>query len=230
MTTNNQNHPAMTSIDELRAGDVLLCYEDGEKDFVGNRITAVTGSEYTHAAICIDSFNAAEAMFLGGVTKVKISDIIKRYDHIAVFRQPDAWCHDDRVEAINLFIDSLVVSGAKYNVLGIKEFKEKRDNHILNSYEKLTAFFNDPSSKTAGENKKYFCSELVADCFIVSGFIEPTAAVVYQSDVTSPGALGRDPTYGTFYGYISGIPNYTVPRSDEFFNTTTYKEIFGLEE
>lgn len=44
----------MMQIDELRAGDVLLCYKDEKFDIVGKGITHVTGSEYTHAAICID--------------------------------------------------------------------------------------------------------------------------------------------------------------------------------
>ena len=67
----------------------------------------------------------------------------------------------------------------------------------------------------------------MADCFVATGFIDPSAAVVYKSNVTSPGSLGRDPTFGTFLGYVSVVPNYSVPDSDEFLNTSTFSEIFG---
>ena len=78
-------------IGEIRAGDVLLCYKDAKFDLVGKGITSVTGSDYTHAAICTSSSAAAEARVSGGVSKIEIKDLVKRYDHVAVFRQPDAW-------------------------------------------------------------------------------------------------------------------------------------------
>ena len=83
---NDDHKMKMASINELRAGDVLLCYKDAKFDPVGGAITHVTNSEYTHAAICIDSCTAAESTVLGGVAKVKVHDFVKRYDHIAVFR------------------------------------------------------------------------------------------------------------------------------------------------
>jgi hypothetical protein len=225
--TNNQNHPAMISIDELSAGDILLCYENAKIDPVGKGITKRTDSNYTHAAICIDKTRAAESMVFGGVRKVDILDLIKRYDHLAVFRQPDAWSHASRVQSMNEFIDQLIASGAKYNFRGVAKFVDRRDDHNLTTYEKLDAYFKDPTTDVTEANKRYFCSELVAECFIVSGFIESSAAVVYEPSVMSPGSLGQDPTYGTFFGYISGIPNYSVPGTDEFFKTSTYKDIFG---
>lgn len=85
---NDERKMKMVSTNKLHAGDVLLCYKDAKLDPVGKGITHVTNSEYTHAAICIDSCTAAESVISGGVTKVKAQYLAKRYDHVAVFRQP----------------------------------------------------------------------------------------------------------------------------------------------
>lgn len=217
----------MMHINELRAGDVLLCYKDAKLDPVGKGITRVTNSEYTHAAICISACTAAESTVFDGVTKIATADLIKRYDHVAVFRQPDAWRPAERIQAMNAFIDSIIASGAKYNLRDVMTFKKRSEVHQFSLTDQLNAFFNGTYAPAPIEKGKYFCSELVANCFVVTGFIEPSAAVVYKSDVTSPGALGRDPTFGTFFGYVSAVPNYSVPATDEFFRASTFEEIFG---
>lgn len=219
----------MVSLKELRAGDVLLCYKDAKIDPVGRSITRITRSEYTHAAICIDCCNAAESTVPSGVAKVKIQGLVSRYDHVAVFRQPDAWRHPDRVHALNSFVDSVIASRAKYNLCDVLTFKKRSKVHQLSLTDQLHAFFNGTYAPTPAKKGSYFCSELVVRCFVATGFIEPSAAVVYRPDVTSPGDLGRDPTFGTFYGYVSVLPNYSVPDTDEFFNESTFSEIFGNE-
>lgn len=224
---NDDHGMKMTPISEILAGDVLLCHKDAKIDPVGKGITCVTDSEYTHAAICISQFTAAESTVLGGVAKVKIQDFLKRYDHVAVFRQPDAWQHPERLKALNDFVDSVIASGAKYNLRGVVAFKNRIEIHQLSLTDQLHDFFNGTYVSAPIEKGNYFCSELVASCFVVTGFIDPSAAVIYQSSVTSPGALGRDPTFGTFYGYVSALPNYSAPDTDEFFNSSTYTEIFG---
>lgn len=216
----------MLTTNELLAGDVLLCYKDAKFNFVGKGITHVTNSEYTHAAICIDSLTAAESKVIDGVTKVKVQDLVERYDHVAVFRQPDAWTAPERIEALNAFINSIILTKAKYNLREVVTFKKRNEVHQLSQAEQLHAFFEGTLAPSPVEKGKYFCSELVADCFVATGFIEPSAAVVYKSNVTSPGALGRDAIFGTFCGYVSAIPNYSVPETDEFFNTSTFHEIF----
>lgn len=216
----------MMCTSELCAGDVLLCYKDTKIDLTGKVITRVTDSEYTHAAICISSSVAAEATVLVGVSKVQIEDLIKRYDHVAVFRQPDAWQPPERIQAMNAFIDSIIASNAKYNLRDVVDFKKQNEVHRLTLIELLNEFFNGTYTSAPIEKGSYFCSELVASCFVITGFIDPSAAVLYQSNVISPGALGRDPTFGTFCGYVSSVSNYAVPTTDEFFNRSTFDEIY----
>lgn len=219
----------LVSFEELLPGDILLCYKAAKVDPVGKKITSITESNYTHAAICIDTTTAAESLAIYGVVKTNIQDLVGRYDHIAVFRQPDAWRSDVRVKALNVFIHSLISSRSKYNLGGVLTFKKRHENHQLSLSDRLKAFFED-QSVTSEAKKNYFCSELVAECFVATGFIAPSAAVVYKSDVTSPGALGRDPTFGTFYGYLSLVPNYCVPATDEFMNFSSFKEIFAKND
>lgn len=217
----------MVSIDELHAGDVLLCYKDAKFDAVGKGITYVTNSEYTHAAICTGSCTVAESTVSGGVAKVNFQDFVKRYDHVAVFRQPDAWQPQERIHVMNDYIDTIIASGAKYNISDVATFKRRSEVHQFSLTEQLHEFFSGTYVSEPVEKGCYFCSELVASCFVITGFVAPSAAVVYKSNVMSPGALGRDATFGTFYGYVSSVPNYSVPSTDEFFNASTFSEIFG---
>ncbi|MFW9440483.1 YiiX/YebB-like N1pC/P60 family cysteine hydrolase [Xanthomonas euvesicatoria] len=209
---------------EMRAGDVLLCYKDAKIDPVGKGITHVTDSEYTHAAICISSSVAAEATVSAGVAKVQLESL---NDHVAVFRQPDAWKPASRIQVMNEFIDYIVASEAKYNLRDVVTFKNRRKFHQLSISEQLHAFFNGTYVPSPIEKGRYFCSELVVSCFVITGFIDASAEVLYKPNVISPGALGRDSTFGTFLGYVSCKPNYSIPAADEFINYATLDQIFG---
>jgi len=217
----------LVSINKLRAGDILLCKTDATFAPVGKAITRATKSEYTHAAICVDPYTVAESVLYSGVRKTSVQELLKRYAHVAVFRQPDAWASVDRLQALNLFIDSVIASGAKYNLEGVATFKQRSEAHQLSLTAQLRVFFQGSSAPAPIVKGNYFCSELVADCYVATGFVQPSAAVVYRSDVTSPGALGRDATFGTFFGYASANEKYVVPATDEFFNVPRFTEIFG---
>jgi hypothetical protein len=214
-------------IDRLRAGDVLLCYKEENHKIVGNTIRAVTKSKYTHAAICISTNTAAEATPLSGVSKIEIVTLLQRYDHIAVFRQPDAWGSSHSIQALIKFIETIVNSKAKYNFIGAALFKRRSTNHNNSLNVMLNEYFKGKYKPSSPLKKKYFCSELIVDCFVISSFIHESAAVIYKSNSTSPAALGRDYTFGTFFGYISSKQNYIVPKTDEFFNFPTFDQIYG---
>ncbi len=219
---------AMREISEIRAGDVLLCCKRRKLNVFGNGIARITHSDYTHAAICIDTSTAAESRLRGGVKKIGLKTLVGRYDHVAVFRQPDAWRSEGATEALSAFIDGVISSRAKYNWKDLIFFRRKVDAHRMTLTDQLHAFFAEESRGRAEPRKqRYFCSELVTDCFIAAGFIDDSAAVMYRSNVTSPGALGRDPTYGTFFGYVSSAKNHAVSSADEFYHHATVDEIFG---
>lgn len=214
----------------LRTGDIILCYKNPKTlDFVGDKIRKVTNSEYTHAAICLNNEIVAESTIPFGIRRERIENLLQRYDHTAVFRQPDAWS-DYRKRALNLFIDQVIKTGAKYNFSGIHKFEGNKSSHEILIYEKLAKYLSGQFTPDVPLKEKYFCSELVADCFIATGFIDPSAAVVYKSDTYSPGDLGKDPTYGTFYGYLTAKEHYDIPVDDEFYDAITFDDIYGKKQ
>ncbi len=217
----------------LKVGDVLLCHTKTSSSLVARKIESVTGSEYCHAAIYYGDSMVAESVVKngvksGGIGKTSITDLVNRYDHVTVLRQPDAWVSEDRRKSLQQFIDQVISSNAKYNFSGIGKFATKKQEHEASIQDKLTAFFSDGLQPESPQKHSYFCSEFVADCFIAVGFIDPSAAILYQSDTYSPGDLGKDPTFGTFWGYLSAQDNYEVPSTDYFYHQTTVDEIFGI--
>lgn len=233
MVTNMQPNTDFRDIADLRPGDVILCYCNPAEDLVAKVIHSVTSSKYCHAAIYYGNSLAAESTAKDGIKKGKIekvpvSDLISRYEHVTVLRQPDAWASDDRVKALQLFIDKVVENDAKYNFSGIMSFKSRKEFHEANIQGKLEDFFDEQLTTASTEKGRYFCSEFVCDCFIAVGFIQPSAAVLFQSDTYSPGDLGKEPAFGTFWGYLTMSPNYMVPEHDYYYQATTYDAIFGV--
>ncbi|MEP4487168.1 MAG: hypothetical protein ABJ013_16160 [Halioglobus sp.] len=207
---------------ELSIGDVLLCYRQKNSDLIAKAIRKTTGSEYCHAAIYYGENMAAESMLKhgvkkGGIGKISVSLLIERYDHVAVLRQRDAWSNNDRVKNFQQFVDEVIAKKPGYNLSGAINFSRKKTRHEATTQEKLEAHFSSDLQPVPVMKQSYFCSEFVADCFIAAGFIEPSAAILYQSDTYSPGDLGKDATFGTFCGYMSAKDNYKLPSSDYFY-------------
>jgi hypothetical protein len=221
------------NVADLKPGDVILCYCKPNDNLIAKVIHAVTASEYCHAAIyygdsMVAESTAKDGIKKGKIEKINVSNLLSRYDHVAVLRQPDAWASSDSVKALQLFIDKVVQSKAKYNFIGFLTFKSRKERHETNIYEKLEAFFNDQLNSAQVEKGSYFCSEFVCDCFIAVGFIQPSAAVLFQSDTFSPGDLGKEPAFGTFWGYLTTKSNYAVSDKDYYYRETTYDAIFGV--
>lgn len=213
----------------LKTGDILLCHK--ANDYVAGKIEKVTKSKYCHAAIFYGDSHVAESLALDGlkkgkVCKTNIQDLINRYDHVAVLRQPDAWATPDRINALKSFIDKIIAREVKYNLKGIYRFVKRKKLHENSIHDKLNTFFNGELRVFLPEKSNYFCSEFVCDCFISTGFIEPSAAVLYQADTYSPGDLGKDPTFGTFWGYLAHSQHYKVPEDDVFYQQSTFDDIF----
>jgi hypothetical protein len=207
---------------QLKAGDVLLCYGEGK---IGDKIAKHTGSDYSHAVIC---YSATEAVESGGglVQKVAISDIVADYSHVAVFRSPVAWS-PQHVTAMNIFLDNVIAAKCKYNIVGVFTFVRRKENHELTLPQQIEAYFAGELKPDSFSKDAYFCSELVADCFAATGFLHPSASVVFKSDTYAPGDLGKDPTFGTFVGYLTLGDASQIPEDDEFIDNPTFGEAFG---
>ena len=203
------------------------------KTWLQKKIHQVTASEYCHAAIVYGDSFAAESRAKNGIKKGKIEktsveDLISKYGHVAVLRQPDAWATEDRVKALRLFINTVVNTQAKYNFEGVLNFKSRKEFHESHVFEKLEHFFSNNVHPQSPLKSQYFCSEFVCDCFIAVGFIQPSAAVLFQSDTISPGDLGKEPAFGTFWGYLTTKADYKVSELDRFYYATTFDALFGI--
>lgn len=211
---------------DLKPGDILLCYNNPETDFLAKIITDKSGSDYCHAAIYYAEGVVAESRALDGwkkgqIVKTCINKMISRYEHVAVLRQPDAWYSSFSISALKLFIETVLQTGAKYNFMGALTLKSRKELHEANIHNKLEDFFNKNNQPVSPNKNNYFCSEFVADCYIATGFIQPSAAIVYQSDTYFPGDLGKDATFGTFWGYLTEKSGYRVNESDYYYHAAT---------
>lgn len=212
--------PQILVRDSVRPGDVLLCRSNN----MGGAVADVTGNKYVHAAICTSPNKVAEASGLR-VKVVEIENLFEAYDHIAVLRQPNCWS-PSRVVKLQRFIETAISNKAKFNSFGIRNFEEQKKIHEENLTNNLNAFFEGINAGPPSARESYFCSELVAAAHVAVGIIEPSAAVVYDPEVQSPGELANDFTFGIFAGYLIPYPEYQIPKDDEFHQTTTVNEIF----
>ena len=206
---------------DLKPGDILLCFTSSGD--LNNKFQGVTGSGYSHAAICINVDNAGEA-FRGRVRKSQIELILDEYEHVAVLRQPDCW-NTARLKMLESFIDQAINDGAKFNVEGVKNFEAAKEESQITEIQRITDYFKGISVPVVPERSKYFCSELIAAAFVHLGIIEQSAATVYSPEVTSPADL-RDPTFGSFVGYLKRCQDSEIPSDDEFLNETPFHEIW----
>lgn len=150
-----------------------------------------------------------------GIQKGTMEDLFSEYDHIAVFRQPDCWSEGRRNRLID-FVESCIARKAKFNFEGIRSFEEAHGAHQIELMEKISDFFDGNFAAPEAERDAYFCSEFVAACIVAVGILSPSATVVYDPKVISPGDLGNDATYGHFVGYLIRDDGYVVPSDDEF--------------
>lgn len=213
--------PRVLSVSDVQSGDVLLCRSND----LGGEVSDATGSKYVHAAICISSGKAAEASGRR-VKEVAIESLLKSYSHIAVFNQPD-WWPEARVAQLQRFVEAAIAREAKFNFEGIRNFEERRKLHEENIDELLRSFFEGKKLSPVSERDSYFCSEFVVAAHIAVGILDPSAAVVYDPSVQSPGGLAKTATFGFFSGYLFPYPHYQLPEDDEFRLESTVDEIFG---
>jgi hypothetical protein len=222
------NIPHFLTLDQIRPGDVLLCRRAAKSE-QEIEIVKTSRSEYTHAAICIGDGKAAGAGLEQGIQIHSVRLLMRVFDHIAVLRQPDAWS-PERMKALADFAAAAAAAEAGYNDDGLNKFLEIRLAHESTVHERLMQFFDGkhkPPMPTAVG--RYTCSEFVVAGFIIVGFIDPSAAILYSPGAFAPGDLGEDPTFGTFAGYLPLKAGYEIPATDRFYNETTYAKIFEDE-
>jgi len=118
----------------------------------------------------------------------------------------------------------LISSDTRFDIDGLRVFADVRESHQVGLQEMLMKYFSDMADMANAVKDQYFCSALVVAAYIFVGIIQGGATVVYKPDAMSPGDMVRDPTFGTFLGYISRHDDYVLPEDDDF-----YDEIMDVE-
>ncbi len=213
---------------ELKAGDVLICHKRTCLSPIRAAIKSFTSSEYTHAAIALGNNKIADSI-KPRVRITKAVDFFNEYDHVAVFRRDEYW-DSLRATELNAYIETLVEESSKYNAIGaMKAYTDRNKENSPKLYkfvEYLDENFNDQK-----EQEKFFCSQLVVQCFIEVGIIDESVTdystflnpkLVYLID------LSKDSIFGFHYKYIKFKLEYEVPENDEFTHITKYKDVSTL--
>lgn len=209
---------AKLQISDLEVGDVLLAYSQMTKE----QVSESTSSEYSHAAIYLGEGLVGEAD-VRGVKKSKIEFLLDSYDHISILRLNGYW-GDNAAVRLNKLIDHLVDSNVGFDFDGIREFEDMRASHNSLLQGILEEFFSGGIVLYDRLRDSYFCSGLVVAAYSHVGIIQGGLRLVITPETMSPGDLIREPSFGSFVGYISRKVDYVMQESDDF-----YHEIMDVE-
>lgn len=204
------------SLSSLKGGDVLLCTGKSKKNFdpIGTKISEITSSSYVHAALYLENNIVIEAIKNKGVSKKNIENFLKKYKHCVVLRRNEAWTQD-RINLLKTYTEELTLNKTKYNSRGALELGKSltTDSSTINKINILLKTI--PESNDL--NNQMFCSQLVATCFIITGFIGDNAKQYFNPAETAPINLAIDKVYGDFLGYIWSNESYQVSKEDELY-------------
>jgi len=220
----------MLSLNDVKPGDVLLCRPPegiNASKVVRRSIAAVTGSPYTHAAIALSPSEVLDARPIHGVKARPLAELLVEARHVAVLRHPDAWT-PQRIDRLREYAAALQALGAGYNYREALRYTANRRSHEAGTMDALRRYFETGEQQPAADFGPFFCSELVAACFVDSGFLHPSAAVVVAPGVQAPGDLAKEPAFGFLLGFLAADPVSKVPDDDPMLNHARYSEIFGF--
>ncbi|MGY0194612.1 hypothetical protein ACWA7J_05995 [Leptothrix sp. BB-4] len=219
----------MLTLQDLLPGDVLLCryaITASPRKVVRAGIEAVTGSPYTHAAIVLTSSLALDARPGHGVESRPLAEVVGEALYVAVLRHPDAW-NESRLESLIDYAAALQAMGVGYNYREALRYSSNKRAHDVGTMDALTEYFDEGKPEPATDFGPFFCSELVAACFVHSGFIHTSAAIVIAPGVQAPGDLAMEPAFGYLVGFVASDPSVEVLHDDPLMTHARYADIFG---
>lgn len=198
------------SVDDLLPGDVLLYRASRQKPHQ-KKISEVTGSPYTHAAIFLGDGLVAESNFPLGVVK-KLFAGTTGSGCVAVLRSQYEF-RDQRPCQLKSFVNSVILHGKFYDLIGAANFGKATNQHREDQLDFIRRNYGKVTSNDEFAKQSFFCSAFVVACYSVAGVIGPSAQIAYNPAMFSPGSLHQDPTFGWLLGYL--VPEGgSVPDDD----------------
>jgi hypothetical protein len=208
-------------LSDLEAGDILLCVGQDE---IAAKVTEITGSKYTHAAICYSADEVADIS--DRVEKTPACDFINGFSYVAVFRGPNFWM-TGRLEVLRSFIDAKVNSDIKYDWRAALSLRDGQRTHQFELFTKLTEHFTNGLSADTHDKTKYICSEIVVATLIAVGMWDEAMAIALKGNTIHPGNMGHNPTFGYIVGFLRADPGTVLPEDDEFARSMTNGMTYG---
>ncbi|MBY5767029.1 hypothetical protein HFO06_28690 [Rhizobium leguminosarum] len=212
---------------DLLPGDVLL-YRPLRPNENEKRISQVTDSPYTHAAIYLGASKIAEATTPDGVMINPLDTSLEGSMYAAVMRSQCGWGRE-RIAKLNEFAQNVAGAGVPFHRRGLVRFSEASQEFFDNQMAIIGANYGELKTVEQLAAGSYFCSGFVTACYEAVGIIDETAQVAYPSEVYSPKHLYEDPTFGWLLGYL--VPSgASVPSDDPTLAVTRWVDIDALPD
>lgn len=234
MTSQNQNEKAapqneasdpvdglLIDFPDLLPGDILL-FRPIDPQLHQRKITSITGSPYTHAAIVIGDNKIAESVVLPPIVRKRSLSVADKEQYIIGVLRTQAVFSERRVTLLQEFVKSLTDKFTLYDVRVACGFKKRKEKFDLELQAKLEKDFGQVTTREEFIQRAYFCSALVVACYTMTDIIGPTAQLVYNPDVISPGDLHSDTSFGWFLGYIVSDKKM-IPPDDPLLKITDWR-------
>ncbi|MEO5324273.1 hypothetical protein PV773_13225 [Mesorhizobium sp. CC13] len=204
--------------EDLRPGDILL-FRWSEPDSLARRISAGTGSPYTHAAIYVGDGIVAESVSPHGVVQNALADAIEESECVGVLRSQLGF-KGDRPAALASFVTSVIAEGKPFHRHALVSFTDESCEFFDNALERVRDNYGQVATSADLAARSYFCSGFVVACLQAVGLIGDSAQVAYPPAHFSPAHLHADPTFGWLLGFLLP-PGGSVPQDDPLMTEAT---------
>ncbi|WP_288142192.1 hypothetical protein [Mesorhizobium sp.] len=219
--------PPILNFGDLLPGDVLL-YRPLSPNKNEERISKVTDSPYTHAAIYLGANKIAEAITPDGVMINPLDTSLDGSMYAAVMRSQYVW-GPERVAKLIEFAQNVAEAGVPFHRRGLVCFSEVSQSFFDKQLAIVSAKYGEFKTVEQLAAGSYFCSGFVTACYEAVGIIDETAQVAYPAEVYSPKHLYEDPTFGWLLGYLVP-PGASIPSDDPTLTVTRWVDIDALPD
>lgn len=209
MTDND--HLLSLKPEDLLPGDILL-FRWSEPDSLARRISAGSGSPYTHAAIYVGDGMIAESVSPEGVVENALAEAICESECVGVLRSQLGF-NGERPAALASFVTSVIAEGKPFHRHALVSFTDESRDFFDNALERVRDNYGQVATSAELAARSYFCSGFVVACLQAVGLIGDSAQIAYPPAYFSPAHLHSDPTFGWLLGFLLP-PGGSVPHDD----------------
>ncbi len=172
---------AILNFNQLQDADILFC-SGGKNEIPWQIIRYGSSGSYVHVAIYTGQGQVAEST-TAGVIQSSLSELVNRYDYVAVTRCPGA--NSTVQSSVISFCQQQVSNKTKYSLAGAA---------LSPIFELIDLAFQHVKTRTIGFNwprnrSRTFCSQFALDAFVPSGYIQEN---YYAMGARSPTALAEE--------------------------------------